>query len=197
MTADGLHAPWIKPLNLDGLFKTPAVPETGEDYEDQDFELGHLDALETRKCRFFECRIGMTTAVEWTAANSSLRNVLIEAGRIGSWDLTGVTANVVTVRGVRVGHLNLVNSKLTDVLFEDCRFDTLDLFGTALKRVKFVNCTVEELDIRNMECEHLDLRGLAFSGVRGLTALRGATISEVQLMQISSELARGAGIFVE
>lgn len=196
MPAPELQAPMIKPLNIDGLFKTPQIPETGEDYEDSDFELGMLGSLETRKCRFYEVRLGIQTAVEWNASNSVFRNTLLEIGRVGSLDLTGSTVNLTVFRSMKVGYGNLVNSVLNDVLFEDCHFDTLDLFSTKAKRVKFQDCTVNELDIRNLEAEHVDLRGLEIGSIRGVPFLRGSTIGEHQLMQISEDLAKGAGIFI-
>ena len=105
--------------------------------------------------------------------------------------------NVVTFNGIKAGHANFVNGKLTDVLFQDCHFGSLDLFAVKAKRVKFANCTVDELDLRNFEADNVDLRGLDFAGVRGIQFMRGATISETQLMLISPELAKGAGIWVE
>ena len=197
MSAKDLNAPWIKPLRVEGLYRTEQIPETGEDYEDLNLELGSLESLETRKCRFFDARIGIQTAVEWVATESVFRNCLIEAGRVGSLDLTGVTLNVVTFQGIKAGHASYVNGKLNDVLFQDCHFGSLDLFAVKAKRVKFANCTVDELDLRNFEADNVDLRGLDFASIRGIQFMRGATISETQLMLISAELAKGAGIWVE
>ena len=65
------------------------------------------------------------------------------------------------------------------------------------KRVRFVDCVVEDLDLRQVAAESLDLRGLDFARVRGVSSMRNATINEYQLTQIAADLAELAFIQVD
>jgi uncharacterized protein YjbI with pentapeptide repeats len=111
-------------------------------------------------------------------------------------DLSGSTFNSVRIDGLRIGYANLINGTINDVLFSNCTFDTLDLFGSKLKRVAFENCKVEELDVRTATLEHFDLRGLVFGQLNGLQSIYGATINEIQLMQLAPLLAKNLGLVV-
>ena len=184
-------------LNPDLLEEWPSAPEDGEDYEDKLLKLGTQDLISSRKARFFESQVSIDSTLEWFAVDAAFRNSRIEIGRVGSLDFTGTTLNIVEFSNLKAGYANFVNAKLFDVLFSDCSFETLDLCGCKAKNVRFERCRVDELDIRTIEIENLDLRGLDFAGVRGLPSLKGATISEYQLGQISGELAKSAGIRVE
>lgn len=188
--------PVINPLKVSGLTAIDEFPESLEDYEDMDFRLGVAETLETRKARFLECRMQLQSAVAWVATESVFRNSEIEIGRVGSLELAGVSMNSVVISGMRANFASLANSKLQDVLINDCRFDTLDFVGVNAKRLRFVDCVVEDLDLRQMVAESLDIRGLDFARVRGVSAMRNATINEYQLTQIAADLAELAGIEV-
>lgn len=191
-----LSAPGANPVRAADLELADFEPNSFDDYEDVRFELKALGNFETKKCRFLDVAFRAQEATEWLAAESNFRNVTLEIGRVGSFDLTASKLNVVTFENIRAGYLNLINSSIQDVLFKDCRFDTLDLFATKAKRIRFENCKVEDLDVRELQGEHIDLRGLDFNHVRGIASLRGATINEVQLMHLASDLALLAGINV-
>lgn len=188
--------PLIRKLRVEDLEHRHEPPESTEDYEDVNFQVNGHDRIEIQKSQFIDCHIGIQTAVEMAATLSSFRSCAIEIGRVGSLELSNVTMNAVEISNVRAGYVNLGNAKLQDVLFRDCRFDSLDLFATKLKRVSFQNCHVTDLDVRKLEAEHTDLRGLSFTTIRGIDSLRGATINEDQLLQISRVLASNAAIQV-
>ena len=189
--------PVINPLKVSGLTFIDDLPLSFEDYEDMDFALTVVESLETRKARFLECRIQLQSAVEWVATESLFRNSEIAIGRVGSLELAGVTMNSVVISGMRANFASLANSKLQDVLIHNCRFDTLDFVGVNAKRVRFVDCVVEDLDLRQAMAESLDLRGLDFARVRGVSSMGNTTINEYQLTQIASDLAELAFIQVD
>jgi len=195
-SAKELQKPLTRALRIEDFQLSNEPPDSAEDYEDVNFQLAGHDRLETQKVKFIDCHIGIQTAIEWVATLSNFRSCAIEIGRVGSLELTSVTMNSVEISNVRAGYVNLGNAKLQDVVFKDCRFDSLDLFATKLKRVSFQNCHVTDLDVRKLEAEHADLRGLSFDQIREIDSLRGATINEDQLMQISKVLAINAAINV-
>jgi uncharacterized protein YjbI with pentapeptide repeats len=187
----------ITPLKLSDLTSIDELPVSFEDYEDLDFALAAADSIETRKARFLECRINLQSAVEWVATESVFRNSEISIGRVGSLELAGVSMNSVVVSGTRTNFISLANSKLQDVLFKDCRFDTLDFVSVTAKRVRFQDCVVEDVDLRQLVADSLDLRGLDFARVRGVSSMRNVTINEYQLTQIAADLAELALIQVD
>ena len=187
----------INPLKLSSLTAIDEFPVSFEDYEDLDFELGATNGIESRKARFLDCRIALQSAVEWVATESVFRNCQVSVGRVGSLELAGTAMNSVVFSGMRANFMSLANSKLQDVLFQECRFDTLDFVGVVAKRVRFVDCEVEDLDLRQVSAESLDLRGLDFARVRGVSSMRNVTINEYQLTQIAGDLAELAFIEVD
>ena len=189
--------PVIAPLKLGGLSAIDDLPVSFEDYEDLDFALAAAESIETRKARFLDCRIQLQSAVEWVATESVFRNSEISIGRVGSLELAGVAMNSVVISGTRANFISLANSKLQDVLFKECRFDTLDFVSVNAKRVRFQDCVVEDLDLRQVVAESLDLRGLDFARLRGVSSMRNVTINEYQLTQIAADLAELAFIEVD
>jgi uncharacterized protein YjbI with pentapeptide repeats len=184
-------------LKLSGLSALDEFPVSFEDYEDLDFALAAVESIESRKARFLDCRISLQSAVEWVATDSVFRNCEINIGRVGSLELAGVSMNSVVLSGTRANLISLANSKLQDVLGKDCRFDTLDFVSVTAKRVRFQDCVVEDLDMRQAGADSLDLRGLDFARVRGVSSMRNVTINEYQLTQIAADLAELAFIEVD
>lgn len=156
-----------------------------------------LASLETREARLTDVagrRLGIGA---WQSAGARWTRVHLEGGRLGSLDLTGASLDGIRFEGLRIGYLTLAQATLVDVAFVDCELETLDLPAATCERVAFAGCRTRELDVRHALFKDADLRGLAFDGIEGVDALRGATVSSGQAVQLAERLAEAAGIAVD
>ena len=74
--------------------------------------------------------------------------------------------------------------------------DELDLTGASLERCAFHEVTVKKLVLRDARADGLDLRGLSVRQLDCVEGLRGATISQTQLIEIAELFAAHLGVRV-
>ncbi|WP_312181568.1 pentapeptide repeat-containing protein [Arthrobacter sp.] len=149
-----------------------------------------------RNARFLDTRLERFNAPVLTAPGMILRDVEIDASRIGSAEAFSSEWNSVSVSGSKLDFLNLRGSVLKDVAFSDCVIGELDLVGAKLTRVSFANTRINTLALDQATLEHMDLRGADIHGISGIGSIRGATLSGLQLMEMAPMLAEHLGINV-
>ncbi|GAA1146913.1 pentapeptide repeat-containing protein [Nesterenkonia lutea] len=130
------------------------------------------------------------------APRSTWRHVTIQDSRIGVAELYEAGLSGLVLRGCKLDLVNLRNAVLADVLFEDCTIGELDISGARANRVAFTGCTVGVLEAQEARLKDVDLRGARLSRIVGLAGLRGAVISEEQLMDLAPSLAGHLGLVV-
>jgi uncharacterized protein YjbI with pentapeptide repeats len=100
----------------------------------------------------------------------------------------------VRVSHCKLGYLNFRSAQLVDVEFVDCTIDELDFGGARATRVAFTNTSIGLLDVARATLLDFDLRGAEFRSIRGVDGLRGATITELQLVELAPIIAGQLGI---
>ncbi|TDS86355.1 uncharacterized protein YjbI with pentapeptide repeats [Nesterenkonia aurantiaca] len=130
------------------------------------------------------------------APRSTWRDVSVEGSRFGVAELYDAGISGLVLRGCKLDLVNLRNAVLADVLFEHCTIAELDISGARATRVKFSDCTVGTLEVRDARLKDVDLRGAALSRIVGLAGLKGAVISEEQLVELAPSLADHLGLVV-
>lgn len=128
------------------------------------------------------------------APRSTWRDVVIEASRFGVAELYDAGITGLVLRGCKLDLVNLRSAVLSDVLFENCTITELDISGARATRMKFSECTVETLEVGHARFKDVDLRGAQLSRIVGLSGLKGAVISEEQLVQLAPSLAEHLGL---
>jgi uncharacterized protein YjbI with pentapeptide repeats len=119
-----------------------------------------------------------------------------------------------TLRGVRLTGAQIVDSGLSDVVFEDAKLDLEVFRSSRMRRVEFRGCNLARADFANaaiggatfIDC---DLAGAQFSqvkaegarfshcqldGIGGVTSLRGASMSNDDLVLLTRVFAKALGI---
>jgi uncharacterized protein YjbI with pentapeptide repeats len=150
-----------------------------------------------RSARFIESRLTRVNAPVLRAPGSTWREVVIQSSRVGSGELFETSWRSVSIQHCKIGYLNLRAAELIDVEFVDCVIDELDLGGATAKRVAFERTSIAALDVARASLTDFDLRGAELRSIRGLEGLRGATISELQLVELAPLLAEHLGITAE
>ncbi len=85
-----------------------------------------------------------------------------------------------------------------DVRFVDCTLSDVDFGGATLTDLAFPGSRVERLALNGAVLKRVDLRGATVLELSdGVSGLQGATISELQLMELAPSFAHALGVDVE
>jgi hypothetical protein len=82
------------------------------------------------------------------------------------------------------------------VTFQDCTVIELDLQEASVEAVRFDGCRLVEPQFGRGRYKALDLTGAELVSPHGVTGLRGARVSRLQLLDLGPALAAEAGIEV-
>ncbi|MDD9376905.1 pentapeptide repeat-containing protein [Streptomyces sp. ZAF1911] len=94
--------------------------------------------------------------------------------------------------------VNLRGSTLKDVAFVDCLLRDVDFGGAMLTGVSFPGSTLDVARFDKATVTRVDLsEALALGIASGIEALKGATISSIQLLDLAPALARHVGLTVK
>ena len=219
MTTGGrsCRAPQIEPLRLSGLAAgDPAELVRNADLESvrfTDLILAELvlpgakldgvhfaglvaDETDLKGARLSEVHLEQANLPVVRAARSQWRDVQV-TGRLGSVEAYEAQWRSVHLVGCKLSFVNLRGAELIDVAFTDCIIDELDVAGAAATRVRLSQTRVSHLNVRQAKLRDVDLRGATLEVIEGLTDLRGATISPLQLTLLAPLLADELGLCVE
>lgn len=155
-----------------------------------------IDRASMTGVSFTEVELLRLQAPHIDAPRSSWRNVEILGSRIGAAELYDSLLDGVHLSDSKLDLINLRSAELMDVMFENCWIGELDITGARLLRVGFRNCTLDTLSATGAKLEHVDLRGSQLRRIIGLEGLRGASISDQQLLEMAPSLAEMAGLLV-
>ncbi|MBU4466153.1 MAG: pentapeptide repeat-containing protein [Actinobacteria bacterium] len=187
---EGIHheARSFQDVDLGGL------PFTGGSFVE--CELTGVSAHETqfRDASFVETAVRRLNAPVLLAARSTLRDISIEASRLGSIDMHETSWSSVLVRGCKLGFVNLRAATLANVIFEDCTIEELDLSGAQVNRLTFVRTAVDSLVATRTQFIATDLRGAAVRRFTDLASLKGTTMSPDQATELGQLFAVHLGI---
>jgi uncharacterized protein YjbI with pentapeptide repeats len=152
-------------------------------------------------------------------AGAQLRGVVVRDVAIDRGDWSNVVAYQTrltrsTLHGVRLTGAQIVDSGLSDVVFEDAKLDLAVFRSSRLRRVEFRGCNLARADFANAtiggatftDCDltgaqfsHAKAEGARFShcqldGIGGVTSLRGASMSNDDLVLLTRVFAKALGI---
>ncbi len=138
-----------------------------------------LDGVDLANAAFEEC---------------GLRRCELVRCRLTGLDLSGCQLEDVTLRGCTLDLANLRFPVLTRVRFEDCSLVGADLLGAKLTDVVFCDCVLREVDVNQAACQRVRFERCDLEGLKGVGALRGATIDPLDLLALTDQLAAALGI---
>lgn len=203
-TPDDIVADFDGVLEPDGVYDE--VRFRGDDLVRADAEgsrfldcvLDACDLTEAKlgRTRWVDTRLDLPRGVGTDLGNASLQDVEVSGARLGACAAYGSSWLRVTVRGGRLDFLNLRAATLTEVRFEDCVLVEPDFAGATLKGVTFSGCVLERPEWSNATLTKVDLSEAGLLRPQGLTSLRGARISRVQLIELADAFADQLGIAV-
>ncbi|WP_295827266.1 pentapeptide repeat-containing protein [uncultured Microbacterium sp.] len=171
------------------------------DLESADLALCRVDGVRAAEVSLRYATVAESAWSGWDVpilrtARASWRDLEIDGTRSGSVEAYESTWKGVHFVNCRLGFVNLRGAHLQDVAFTDCTIDELDLGQAKLTRFAAPGSRISQLIVEQSTLQHVDLRGADLDGLAGISALRGATISSLQLQQLAPLLAADRGITV-
>jgi uncharacterized protein YjbI with pentapeptide repeats len=110
----------------------------------------------------------------------------------------GSTLQRVVFSSCKLNAVNFRGASLVDVVFEDCVLTDVDFGEATLTRVTFPCSRWQEVHLNKATLTEVDLRGATeLDLATGFDALRGAIISESQLIALAPAIASALGITVK
>ncbi|GHC79451.1 pentapeptide repeat-containing protein [Streptomyces flavofungini] len=150
-----------------------------------------------RRARFTDVWTHQTRWVGADLAETQWTDCESGAGLLAGVELYGARLRRMVFHRCKFDSVNLRAAELRDVTFVDCLLRDVDFGGARLKGVVFPGTTLERVRFDNVTVDRADLSGAAALGIAsGLDALRGATISVLQLMELAPALAELNGLRV-
>jgi len=98
---------------------------------------------------------------------------------------------------VKLDEAGLRFATLKRVRFEGCVLRNTDFSGAKLSQVSFSGCELDGANFDNVVCKAVNLHGQNLANVKGVFGLKGATISDEQLIQLAPLLAAEAGLDID
>lgn len=190
-----LSGGYVEVLHFTG-FDRSLLDLTDGRIEDCLFSALNIGELSMRNARYIQCEFKQLSAPIVEGAGATLNDVRMTHSRFGSADFSDSSIDSVTFDHCKFGWVNLRTAQVRDVVFRDCSFDEIDLQQAKAQRLKFENCRTATLNVERANLSSVDLTGLEIAQVQGIEGLRGAMISEQQLMALSHEFAAHLGIRV-
>ena len=150
------------------------------------FDRCHLTDLEFASCDLSTTRFERTS---WT-------RVGLTDCRASALDLSGATLHDLSVIGGRAPHLNLRFAVTERVWFSGVDLRELDAYGADLRGARFDDCDLTDAQLSQARCDGAVFQGCRLTGLRGVAALKGATVSGTDLWSVADLLAGALGITV-
>ncbi|MEX0172020.1 pentapeptide repeat-containing protein [Streptomyces sp. LMG1-1-1.1] len=192
--------------------------ERDEVYEWLHFDGRTFDGIDGGMTRFNECALSSVTftggrfrrarldtvwldtirTVGSDLAETSLLDTECRSSLLAGTQLHGSQMRRTVFPHCKFDSVNLRAARLRDVTFADCLLRDVDFAGASLTDVSFPGTTLERVDLTKAARARVDLREATTLGITsGVEALKGATISTLQLFDLAPALAQHIGLTVK
>jgi uncharacterized protein YjbI with pentapeptide repeats len=160
------------------------------------FQRCDLSEVKLQGARFGDTGVYAVHGAGVDLAESTWLDCVVQGARLGAVQLYGAELRRVRFEGCKIEFLNLRGATLVDCQFVDCQLVEPDLSEATLTQVSFEGTRLVSPELGRATLRKVDLSAAELLGPRGLTGLRGATISAAQLIDLAPALAAELGIVV-
>jgi uncharacterized protein YjbI with pentapeptide repeats len=155
-----------------------------------------MAGLAFRRCHLADLEFAGCDLSTTRFERSSFTRVALTDCRASALDLSGATLHDLVVAGGRAQHLNLRMAVTERLWFSGVDLHDLDAYGADLRGAGFDDCDLTGAQFATARCEGAVFRGCRLSGLRGVAALKGATVTGTDLWSVADLLAGALGITV-
>lgn len=140
-------------------------------------------------------------SVRWVAtdlAETAWMDVEVVAGSLAGLEMFSSAMRRVVFHNCKLDSVNLRAADLRDVTFADCLLRDVDFGGAGLDGVSFPGSDLDGVRFPRARMKNVDLSGAVRLEIsEGIDALRGATINNVQMMDLAPVFAQVLGIGIK
>ncbi len=151
-----------------------------------------FDGFRATDVRFENCDLAGFVLQE----DVSLRRVEFVGCRMTGAVLAGAHLRDVRFSACVLDDVNLRMVESQDVAFEDCSLVGADFYAAKLSKLTITASDLRRVDFTKATMHGVDLRSSRVEDVKGVGALRGATIDSLQTLALARSLALALGITV-
>jgi uncharacterized protein YjbI with pentapeptide repeats len=199
------------------------VPFTGAlvregDYDTAHFDGGEFEGAEADGARFLECALSSVTFTGGSYRRARFNDVWLHTVRWVGADLAETSWLDSEIIASALAGVEIFGAELLRVTFHNCKFDSFNARAARLRNVSFVDCLLRDADFggatltdvtfpgsaldnvrfAGARMSGVDLRGATALGItEGFDAMKGATITSAQLLDLAPLFAGALGIAVK
>ena len=160
-----------------------------------------LSGVSLARARLRSLRLVDVVLSDCDLSNADLTGATLRRARFERCRMTGLVgasweATQVALRGCKLDLVSFHRGVFRGVEFEDCVLDDADLAASWLRETRFASSRLRRVAIDDARLAGVDFRGSVLEPAGDVTALRGAVIDALQLVELAPLLARGLGIEV-
>lgn len=156
---------------------------TGVDLQGAQLERPSWSDTELLRCNLANLELG----------KGSLLQVLCRDCKWSGSRLREMLLRDVHVIGTKLDFASFSACKLKNVVFEDCDLQETEWSAVEFEGVRFLGCRLERASFARPAIKSLEFRRGSLRGVRGWSALRGASFPRELLLEFAEELALELG----
>ncbi len=128
---------------------------------------------------------------------STCVRVVVDKGQLTGLQLPEGNFLDFVLKESRANLTNFRNSKFKLCHFVETDLSEADFSGSKLTKVRFEGCMLDKVDFSNCTFDNVEFIDCSLATVNGLTAFKGVSISEQNLVEISPILASELGIKIQ
>lgn len=163
-------------------------------FDESSFVSSRLSGVAASKIDITDCEF---KAADFTASkfpDSSWLRVSVDTSRCTGLQILNSTLRHVTFKDSKLDLVNFRTSKLENVTFENCSLSDVDFNDASLKNITFKQCILNDVTFNNAKMFRVDISQSTIEHIKGIDSLKGATISEEQMLLLAPALVRSAGL---
>jgi uncharacterized protein YjbI with pentapeptide repeats len=147
--------------------------------------------------RVIDSRLSKVEASGLRSYRLQIRRVFWEDSRISGADFAEATFEDCVFKNCKLDEVNFRSATFHRVQFVDCVLDGADFSNATLSHVTLTGSSLVETNFAAARCASLDVSDIDITQCKGIVGLKGATISNTQLIQIAPLLAAELGFSVK
>ena len=161
------------------------------------FENGEISSSKLRKSTLADVEFQNCLLFGTDFDGSGWLRVTFTGGMSSGLVVTDSTVQDVRFTSTKLNLANFRMSRLKRVIFSNCDLSDADFQGTVMRNVIFKNCDLTGAEFSGSISEGVDLRSSNISMIKGVSSLKGATISIDQMVGIAHIMAAELGLDVQ
>lgn len=149
----------------------------------------HLSGFRCRDTRFERCDLSGAVL-----DSASLTRVTFTECRMTGVVLSATDLQDVRIQDSRADMANLRMARANFLLIDDSSLREAEFYSATLVRSALLGCDLHSANFRDCSMDDVDLHDSTLDDIRGALSLRGANISQAQLVALTPSLLADAGI---